>query len=234
MGEIGFLSRSAMAEPRDGANSFSQDLTIVRMVRATLGLSGTHPTQSSQNLYGQHMISMTDAQITLKKELVSPFISKYLEVMTPQFIYLRPATIWQYFESFFSGRKSIGLDVSDSDQNHVEAFNIYMAVSVGILLSEESGHIHGLATSLHASATNLFSKILYAGNRNDVLSCMLSFIIYSMHSAQGGSTWHLVGLAMTKAIAFGFHKEAESDHRMSNNDLINRRNIFWSLYSVDR
>jgi hypothetical protein len=46
MGEIGFLSRSAMAEPRDDTSGFPRQLAMSQMLQAILSLSGASPSQN--------------------------------------------------------------------------------------------------------------------------------------------------------------------------------------------
>jgi hypothetical protein len=42
-----------------------------------------------------------------------------------------------------------------------------------------------------------------------------------------------MGLAMKKAIAFRFHKDVDADAQISP-EILNTRNVFWSLYTLDR
>ncbi|KAJ5127037.1 hypothetical protein N7448_007816 [Penicillium atrosanguineum] len=232
MGEIGFLSRSAMAEPRDETSGFSEELAMGRMVRAALALSGAIPTQSSIDTHGQKIAEMNDPTIHLRRKLAVPFFTSFLETMGSQFIHIDSKDLWRDFDSTFKDSDdTVG---SNAPKFAAKAFVVYMSVATGILLSRESGSLQGLAGGLHRKATKLLPRIMGSGNRIEILHCMLSLVLYSMQSPQGGSTWHLVGLAMKKAIAFRFHNDPDLSVSISSNVLMMRRNTFWSLYIVDR
>ncbi|KAJ5204378.1 uncharacterized protein N7498_005257 [Penicillium cinerascens] len=232
MGEIGFLSCIAMAEPRDGSRGLSQELSIGRMLRSTLSLSGANPTQSAIDPYIQSTVAMVDPSMTLNRQLCLPFITRFVETVGVQFLHINPKALLDDFEAFFN----ISDDSANNTQSFlpVKRFNLYLSMATGALLSPGSGSLQGLASNYHAAAMKLFPRIIDSGARVDILHCMLSLILYSMHGDIGGSTWHLIGLAMKKAIAGRFHKEVETDSRMSPELLKARRNIFWSLYTLDR
>jgi hypothetical protein len=232
MGEIGFLSRSAMAEPRDETGGLAQELSIGRMLRSTLSLNGANPAQSIIDPYGQSVAAMVDPSMTSNKQLALPFITRFVETVGMQFLHIDSKELVEDFEKFF--------DTSDDTTSDpkcllpVKRFNLYLSMATGALLSPGSGGLQGLASNYHAAAMKLFPGIIESGTRLDILYCMLSLIIYSLHSALGGSAWHLMGLAMKKAIAFRFHKDVDSDAQMAPGMLKARRNVFWSLYTLDR
>ncbi|KAJ5948069.1 hypothetical protein N7466_001084 [Penicillium verhagenii] len=232
MGEIGFLSRSAMAEPRDETGGFSEELGIGRMIRAALALSGATPSESTFNPHSQINTWTNNPALHLRRQQALPFLTSFLETIGSQFIHIDSKSLCADFDTIF--RDS---DVTVDDDLPIpapKAFVVYVSVATGALLSQESGGLHGLAAGLHQKATALLPGIMTAGNRIHTLHCMLSLILYSMQSPQAGSTWHLVGLAMKKAIAFRFHRDPDPSTNVPLSALIMRRNIFWSLYTVDR
>ncbi|GLA91473.1 hypothetical protein AtubIFM57143_004973 [Aspergillus tubingensis] len=99
---------------------------------------------------------------------------------------------------------------------------------------EAKSGIELFASSLHSTAMQSFPTILGSNDDLNMLHSMQLMIIYSMFSSMGGSTWHLVGLAMKKAISYRFHKEPLSDIGIPEQKLNRRRNIFWNLYILDR
>ncbi|KAF7541309.1 hypothetical protein G7054_g679 [Neopestalotiopsis clavispora] len=50
----------------------------------------------------------------------------------------------------------------------------------------------------------------------------------------GGSSWHLVGLALRKCISQGWHRHQESTGQLTESDLVLRKRLFWSAYMIDR
>lgn len=231
MGEIRFLSHSAMAEGPNETGGLSQELSIGRMLRSTLSLSGANPAHSVIDPYGQSVAAMVDLSITSNRLLALPFVTRFVETIGVQFLHLNSKEILDDFETLFK--------TSEDTNSHIDClspvkrFNLYLSLATGALLSPGSGALQGLASNYHATAMKLFPGILDNGTRLDILQCMLSLIIYSMHSALGGSAWHLMGLAMKKAIAFRFHKDVDADAQISP-EILNTRNVFWSLYTLDR
>ncbi|KGO43656.1 Transcription factor, fungi [Penicillium expansum] len=232
MGEIGFLSTSAMAEPRDETSGFSEELAMGRMVRAALALSGATPSQSNIDSYGQQIAAINGPTVHLSRQLAVPFFTTFLDMMGSQMIHIDSNELWTDFDTFFT--ESNDLVEKYSSNCTAKIFVVYMSVATGVLLSRESGSLQGLAGALHQKATKLLPGIMRSGNKIEILQCMLSLILYSMQNPQGGSTWHLVGLAMKKAIAFRFHHGSDSSVNIPSHTLLMRRNIFWSLYTVDR
>ena len=221
-----------MAEPRDGTGGFSKELAIGRMVRAALALSGANPSQSTIDRYQQRFAGLNDTTMHLNRDLAVPFFTRFLEIRGSQLLHANPTELWTDFDMYFA--RPGGSTLLPTSLPAAKTFVIYISMATGALLSEESTGLQGFAGSLHRKATTLLSGIMNSGNRQDILTCMLYLIIYSMYNPQGGSTWHLVGLAMKKAIAFGFHNDPDCLANIPSQTLIARRNIFWDLYILDR
>ncbi|KAJ5403515.1 hypothetical protein N7509_003386 [Penicillium cosmopolitanum] len=232
MGEIGFLSRSAMAEPRDGRGEAPQELAMGRMVRAALAITGANPSESRIDALQQAVGGMTDQPFSLKKHLASPFVSRFLQAAGARFLHIDSANIWADFETFFA---EPGLSNNQADlSNPARSFNVYLSIATGMLISPQSSNFQGLSSSIHAAAVKLLGTIIQSESTEKILSCMILMILYSVYGSLGGSTWHLIGLAMKRAIASRFHRDPDRGTVDSSEALTKRRNIFWSLYTLDR
>lgn len=229
MGEVGLLSRSAMAEPRDEMSGFSQELAMGRMVQATIAISGKDPTKSTTSAHSV-IKAIYDRAGSLTRDISLSYVTHFTESIEPHFLHLSKSRIWADFDAYFQDSS----DEAISSKSRVTSFNVYMNTAIGMLLSPDSASVQGFASSLQAVAMRMFTEILESGSRFDILHCMLSLIIYSMQSSLGGSTWHLLGLAIQKAITFGFHKDPNPAIVFSAEQLKERRDIFWSLYAIDR
>ncbi|CAI7627354.1 unnamed protein product [Penicillium manginii] len=232
MGEIGFLSRSAMAEPRDGRGEAPQELAMGRMVRAALAITGANPSESRIDALQQAVGGMTDQPFSLKKHLALPFVSRFVQTVGARFLHIDSATIWADFEAFFEEPGL--LDSQELLSDPARSFNVYLSIATGMLLSPQSASLQGLSSSIHATAVKLLGTILQSESTEKILSCMISMVFYSVYGSLGGSTWHLIGLAMKRAIAARFHRDPHSGIVVSSEALTKRRNIFWSLYTLDR
>ncbi|KAE8381742.1 hypothetical protein BDV26DRAFT_301015 [Aspergillus bertholletiae] len=234
MGEIGFLSRNAMAEPRDETRGFPQELAMGSMVRAALSISGEDPSES-QDLchHRQTLIAMMGPATRISKESAAPYLNRFCDHVGVMFLHLDQNELQSEFDSHFDDRRRQPNQMQDlnPDVMYLE-FKVYMAVAIGMLLSPEPGS-ELLATSLHAAATEKFTVIKEQGSCVRTLHCLWLLALYSIFSSVGGSTWHLVGLAMQKCISFRFHREPYPDSDMNQDELNSRRGIFWSLYIID-
>jgi hypothetical protein len=219
-----------MAEPRDEMSGFSQELAMGRMVRATIAISGKDPSKSTMSP-NSPIIAIVDQVAALTREIALPYMTRFAERIEPHFLHLSQSRIWEEFEAYFQNTNE---EARSSGNARVISFNIYMNTAIGMLLSPDSASLQGLASSLQAAAMKMFTGILESGSRFNILHCMLSLIIYSMQTSLGGSTWHLLGLAMQKAITFGFHRDPNPEISLPAQQLKERRDIFWGLYTVDR
>ncbi|KAE8420099.1 hypothetical protein BDV36DRAFT_281668 [Aspergillus pseudocaelatus] len=235
MGEIGFLSRNAMAEPRDETRGFPQELAMGRMVRAALVISGEDPSQSRDLCHHRRtFVTMMGPATGISKEFAATYLSRFFDHVGVMFLHLDRRELQGEFDSYFDVRR--GQPSHTNGPNLGTAFfefRVYMAVAIGMLLSPEPGS-ELLATGLHAVATERLATIIEQGDCVKTLHCMWLLALYSMFSSLGGSTWHLVGLAMKKCISFRLHRELYPDSDTSQEEQNRRRSIFWAFYVLDR
>ncbi|KAJ5682509.1 hypothetical protein N7462_005674 [Penicillium macrosclerotiorum] len=221
-----------MAEPRDETTSFTQGLAIGRMVRATLVLSGANPAQSTKDSSDGNMSALIEPSQVPRKHLAALLMSRFVDVVAVQFMHLSPLELWGDFDLFFRAPENPSQHLSECQP--AKAFNVYIAMAIGSLLLPEQRSFQGLASNLHDAAMKLFPRMMSSGTKLDMLHCMILLTLYSLYSARGGSAWHHIGLAMKKAIAFRFHKDPDATIQISPEILRKRRNVFWSLYVLDR
>ena len=237
MGEIGFLSQNAMAEPRCEIRGFPQAFTMDNMVRASLAVSGKSPTESSiPSSHSRKLAAMIGDVGELTKELAAPYLDRFIHSIGHMFLHIDPLDLERQFDAFFyeKGNRSDNNSntanrVTDSFRN----FNVYMVVSIGMLLFSEPC-IGLFARTLHGAAMEQFSIMLKDSDSLKTLHCIFLLIIYSMYSPFGGSTWHLLGLARNQSVSLRLHKEPHPSFEMSSEELTSRRNFFWGLYTLDR
>ncbi|KAB8243389.1 hypothetical protein BDV35DRAFT_383253 [Aspergillus flavus] len=235
MGEIGFLSRNAMAEPRDETRGFPQELAMGNMVRAALVISGEDPSQSRDLCnHRRTFVTMMGPATGITKEFATPYVNRFLDHVGVMFLHIDRRKLQGEFDSYFDAHRGqpSHTKAPNPDTAFLE-FRVYMAVAIGMLLTPEPGS-ELLATGLHAAATERLTIIIEQVNCVKTLHCLWSLALYSMLSSLGGSTWHLVGLAMKKCISFRLHREPYPDSDTSQEELNSRRSIFWALYVLDR
>ena len=229
MGEIGSLSRDAMAEPRDKDQGSPQALAIGNMIKNALSLWGSNPFQSMVTPTScERLRDMAGFASRPSRELSMPYLDRFLDQVSIMFLHIDPVKMRGHFDTFFDTR---GPTFPLSDKPYC-AFQFYMAMAIGISVSPEPG-TELLATAWHNLAIQCFDIILKNNEGLDVLHCIFLLIIFSMSNPFGGSTWHLLGIAMKKSMSLRLHREPES-HSGSTDTVDKRRFFFWSLYTLDR
>ncbi|PLB53673.1 hypothetical protein P170DRAFT_396239 [Aspergillus steynii IBT 23096] len=235
MGEIGFLSRNAMAEPRDETRAFPQEVAMKSMVHAALAVPGTaSPFYSRATHHRLSFKSIVDRADMLTQDTATPYVDIFLEHLGAVFLHIDlKETKEQFFAFFEKPAEGSSDDASATSVSTYRYFHAYMIVAIGMMLSPDHG-IHLLASSFHDMAREKLPLIMETCDNLTTLHCMLLLVHYSMLSPIGGSTWHLLGLAMNKSILLRLHKEPSPDSGMSAKEISRRRNLFWSIYTIDR
>lgn len=236
MGEIGYLSLSAMAEPRDLSSSLSQPISLQTMLKAATSIQGSEPYRSAlpnsvTNARKGTMDLVGTSVLSITRETTLEFVHNYISQLSFRFPALNPNQILEYYDFVLpeEGDSHVVGSVSD-----LRVFITYNIIAIGIHLSQEANNLKALATKLHSSTLDLLPKLL--GNEDPVvaLQFQLLLIVYSMYSASGGSTWHLTGLVARKCIALGYHREPEPREQLSEEKTDSRRWLFWTIYIIDR
>ncbi|KAL5344042.1 hypothetical protein BJX70DRAFT_405219 [Aspergillus crustosus] len=236
MGEIGFLSRSAMAEPRDDSGGFPRQLSTSQMLHAILSLSGASPSQSrgtDEESSQWNMLALKDPLQALSKEAAAPFIRHFLQHVGIFYLHFDGKELEEQVDAFFSSARPASGDEMDAVRCNRD-LSVYLAIAIGMLLSPQSSRMEVVAQGLHSAAVKLLPRILQSGNCDSLIHSLLLLIVYSSLSPTGGSCWHLMGLAMKKCVAFRLHRAQEAESTLSVEEVTKRRNVFWSLYIIDR
>ncbi|KAL4864292.1 hypothetical protein BDV12DRAFT_189027 [Aspergillus spectabilis] len=236
MGEIGFLSRSAMAEPRDDSGGFPRQLSTSQMLQAILSLSGASPSNSrstDEESSQWNMLALKDPLQALSKQAVSPFVRQFLSHVGLFYLHFDGKELEEQYEAFFSSERPASGDELDSARCNCD-LSVHLAIAIGMLLSPQSNRVEVVAQGLHSAAIKLLPRILQAGNCVSLIHALLLLIVYSILSPTGGSCWHLLGLAMKKCVAFRLHRVPELESALSGEESIKKMYLFWSLYIMDR
>lgn len=231
MGQIGFLSRNAMAEPLDdNTGSFPKELAMANILKSALRISGDNPTRSvypSISRRGEGLLTLLGHADIFNEEAATPYLDHFRRRLAIMFPHLDSHS--QNLDGTPVPNDTGGLD---SDAAFKE-FNNYMELAVGLTLSDESS-MELFSSKLHTLAVDKLDVILKKGDEIEIIHCILSLIIHSLFTSAGGSSWHLIGYAMAKCITFQFHKEPQHDVAVPPVQRNRRKSLFWSLYILDR
>ncbi|KAJ3580383.1 hypothetical protein NPX13_g177 [Xylaria arbuscula] len=236
LGDIGFLSRSAMAEPRDPKNYAAPGITLERMMTAALTLDGGD-TSRAKPLDPRHVRLLAAHHQPLKpdRDITVPYIKAFVDNVCIRYPYLDESRTMELWEVVMARHEaataSREIEVGPSLAH--ACFHAYLGVAVGILLTPDAVTLSSLITRLHAAAIEQLPPILNLHDPLMTVQCLLALAIFSDFHPCGGSTWHLAGLAMTQCISSEFHKEPDREE-FDEAVLRDRRNTFWSVYMLDR
>ncbi|KLP09784.1 Uncharacterized protein LW94_4824 [Fusarium fujikuroi] len=226
MSAIGLLSNKAMAESRTNTGDKPHKLAIIESISAALAVDGRDPSKASSS---QPVYVIDDQLIPLTRELTLSHFQRFLDWS----VWLPHIDENRFFEQYESVLETSSQGI-DPARAALPRFNTYLSIALGISMSPDAGRLSSLATNLHAAAVKLLPYILHSQEPLDTLHCMLLLAAFSMFSASGGSTWHLMGFIMTNCIAAGLHKTVPPRNTSDSESTYRIEWLFWSVYLWDR
>ncbi|KAH6689061.1 fungal-specific transcription factor domain-containing protein [Plectosphaerella plurivora] len=227
MGAIGFLSNRAMAEPRLGPRDATPHrLTLTEVVVAALAVTGNDPSMAGPS---QPMMVLGDHQVPLTREATISHLRLFLDwaFFTP---YLNHNRLLEHFEETVSSHGT----PQTNNVPPLHRFNAYLAIATGIMMSPDANRLSFLASSLHALSLKLLPVILRSRKQLEAIHAIAMLLFFSIHSSAGGSSWHLLGLALRTCIALGLHKDAAAQVLVQDDSDLDPVWLFWTLYIMDR
>ncbi|KAI1393110.1 fungal-specific transcription factor domain-containing protein [Hypoxylon trugodes] len=231
MGGIGLLSRSAMAEPHDESERLPRNLRTDNILMAALALDGPDPTAASLS-DARRLGLMVDFQpMSLRRDATIGYLDRFVDQVCFKYPFLSSKSLRAQYDSVVDSSNHPDGSLGNAS---LSIFNSCLAVAIGASVSPESTSLMPLINSLHCSAIKQLPSISKTLGGLVFIHCVLFLAIFSMYSPNGGSTWHLVGLAVKKCISSGLHKEQEPQPSISPNAVNYRRALFWSAYLIDR
>lgn len=197
------------------------EYNIKRMVWAATTVNGHLPRESRlENAL------LADLDLSHNSARVGPAARRYLELYFNTFADCLP-----FLDPRRTRAQLEAAAKSDSDPSSSSPI-LLMALSLGAIVSPG----HDQRSSFHSSTYLLaaikgYSQAL-APDSLDLLHFLLLLTLYSLFSPHGGSTWHLLGLAIQTALRLGLHQESRLDKWSSGKH--DGYNAFWCTYILDR
>jgi hypothetical protein len=236
MQEASYLSLAAMAERTDRQPFPTEGLSFLTLLYAAIGVSGENPAHSlEQNaalsgsladfrmntVYGNHMRL---ANATL--------FSQYVEFIQRSYPFVTSVELNDMFELVMRAHESNNMErlIAESPETVVI---VNTGLATAVLLSPGYAYKEVLATDFVAHAVELLSRVFDHANDISIVRCLTALTIYSMYTTFGGSTWHLLGLTMTRCVASGMHTSRISDPNSDEEEKQKNCRTFWTLYVLD-
>ncbi|OHW91346.1 C6 transcription factor [Colletotrichum incanum] len=227
MGAIGFLSRSAMAEPRGQSDDLPRKFSLGEIVSGALAIDGRDPSKASP---APQTHTIDGHFLPLTRDATSGYFRRFLDyaVSLP---YIDEESLLDQYDSIITDN---GRPQDDTRTNPLHVFNVHMALAIGIMMSPDSAHLSMLSSGFHAVASKQLHSILRSEISLEHVHCMVMLLLYSLWNSAGGSAWHLLGLTVKTCISLGLHREPDAHADLTISEADRRKWMFWSVYSLDR
>lgn len=233
------LPLSAMAEPRDRQQtSQHEQYSFETFLNAAISVSGSDPA-CSRNTGNAFLESIEFFYKTLVPEgmkfsrsITDEPVHRYLDMCDASCPFLdRQAFLARYSHIMESLEKAPNEGISS--QAASDLLMIYIAIASGMLVSPGYRLKESVSTTLAQRAFRLVPRVLSESDNAATVRCLIALTIYSTLSPLGGSTWHLMGLALARTMSAGMHTAGVSDCSTSEKEKRESGRLFWSLYILD-
>jgi hypothetical protein len=230
MQEASYLTLSAMAERTDKQrHNVAEGLSFRSLLSAAVKSGQITPTADG-GIDGQARDFKSVAEL-LRTAAATTAYQAYQQYIRGAYPYIEPAKLDSAFQSV-SNAYSTDSALSRTDPAPEQHVIVSLGLATGILLSP--GHDgHGkLVDDLVQCSLEAFGYVLEAADDLAAVHCLIALTICSLFYDKAGSTWHLLGLAMTRCVACGMHTVKESQLE-SQAEPTEQSRAFWTLFLLD-
>ncbi|KAH8880215.1 hypothetical protein GQ53DRAFT_849091 [Thozetella sp. PMI_491] len=239
--DMNSLSLSAMAEPKSRAGEFLKELSISRIIAAMTETYAGNPESTSRldRLWDgiardiRHPADAHSHRLSLDRDEALRWLDSYLELVDFRFPRIAVAKVRHGIAAITAADGDLYQDTLSKNPAHI--FMAYMVVAIVPLVSENYPISHGSFVSIHILAMSLrvLERVFRQEDGIDIIQCLHLLVIFSIHSSTAGSSWHLIGFAMAKCIALGYHRDSIAPSELSE-ESEQRKWAFWGCYLLDR
>lgn len=241
---MNFLSLSAMAEPRNRAGEFLKHLSTPRLIAGVTETFGGNPESTARvsslwegiSQYIRHPAGASQ-RLHIPRDEALKALDSYLEIVDFRFPRLPVAKVQAGINAISATGGGDEAYSSALSRNPSHIFMAYLVVAIVPLVSDSYPISQGSWVSVHllSKCLKLLDRVFHLEDGVDIIQCLHLLIVLSIHCSTAGSAWHLVGFAMNKCIALGYHREdSRAVASLSAFDLQQRRWAFWGCYLLDR
>lgn len=237
-----FLSLSAVAEPRNREGEFLKHLSTTSLIAGVTETYGGNPemTDHVDSLWksiSQYIRQPAGAacRLHIPREQALMALSTYLDVVDFRLPRLPVTKVQSGMDAISSSDDRRYNETLKRDPAHI--FMAYAVMAIAPLISENYPIARGSWVSVHllGKCLKVLDLVFRQEDGVDVIQCLHLLVVLSVHCSAAGSAWHLVGFAMSRCIALGYHRE---DPRIvgsaSESDIQQRRWAFWGCYHIER
>lgn len=234
--EVEYLSLTAMSGGNQHNRGLYQGSTFSKVMESLVSFRGDTSAPMSVDDKPSEQLETTLQEVIDKAEKLTGkgeeyFIETFCKVTSWSLAFASNKTCLDAVQAV----RHMGDDAAQNRGSQTVATNAVLAcvsLGVGILMSP-----------FHATLRYQLSKLITISQRmlpnastqeSDVtaIQCLIAETMLSLYDPAAGSAWHLLGLALTKAISAGLHRVSQSG--TSEGSTGNTIPLFWTLYVLDR
>ena len=251
-----YLPLSAMAEPRDRQHMSRGQYSFATFLTAATNASGANVTRSDasnaplcKKIEDFHK-NVTPSGFQLSRSISDLPVQCYLAMCDVLCHFLDREAFLAKYASILEEMKKGTIQGLTADAPH-DLFLVYMSVATGTLLAPDYQYKESFATAIAHEAMRLLPRIMRESEDPSVVQSLIAVALFSIYSPLGGSTWHLVGLALARSMSAGrshvnvlirywyltlspgMHTSEVSDLCATDRARQENSRLFWSLYILD-
>lgn len=234
--EVEYLSLTAMSGGNKNDQSDSQSSTLRQVLEGIVSINGTNP----------GVVANEPLPVLQSKSTLSQVQSEIMAAVDRDFVSLVRtfATTTSWYMPYISESMCLAaLDAALQAETSTDSGSTAtltpdtaaMASSVlalGVAMSPFSNVLHVQALKLVDMSKRALPQVLTAAADTTAIQCLILQIILSLYYPSAGSTWHLLGLALSKAVSAGLHRSTPDG--AANEEGKQVVMLFWMLYFLDR
>ncbi|OSS43833.1 hypothetical protein B5807_11614 [Epicoccum nigrum] len=227
MQEASYLTLSAMAERTDKQrHNIAEGLSFRSLLSAAVK-SGQITTTTD----GGPARDFKSVAELLRTAAATAAYQAYQQYIRGAYPYIEPAKLDNAFQSV-SNAYSTDAALTKTDPAPEQHVIISLGLATGILLSPGHDGHEKLVDDLVQCSLEAFGYVLEAADDLAAVHCLIALTICSLFYDKAGSTWHLLGLAMTRCVACGMHTVKDSQLEPQDEPTEQAR-AFWTLFLLD-
>ncbi|KAK8138307.1 hypothetical protein PG984_001687 [Apiospora sp. TS-2023a] len=238
--EMGSLSLAAMAEFTGEQSSLPRArpfISFETLFRCSTGVTASNlsrsdtPNPAMDGVLGDFHRTLLRQGLQLNSiETETPF-NAYFDMSMQCFPFVeRGQLVGEYATVSQADSGTFDALLADSPGRVVR---IYAAVATGILLSPDCRHLETFATALALTAHQHIPRVDECSGELETVQCLIATAFFSLFTSLGGSTWHLLGLALSRCVSAGMHHIRVSDAQSDDEEKRGCSRAFWCLYVFD-
>jgi hypothetical protein len=228
--DVAYLSLSAMAERTDRLPVPTGSLSFLTLLYAATGVSGANPT-----LPLGHNVSLSgplaefrqkhSVSVDLGGNDMRAAFDLYVSTMQATFPFMSGKELLEQFDGIVHS--------SEGPVKPEKLALVYLGTATGILLGTHYTYKEMHATELAVKAIGLIPQVLDRARQLSIVHCLMALTVYSLYTTFGGSTWHLLGLTLTRCVSAGMHTTRLSEAHSGSEEQRQESRTLWTLYILD-